>query len=132
MIDLILFAAALQTDPLIDCTQAPFSQAELNECFHKRYQQADRALNAQWPKTVEAARRLDKAMAELRKPAFDRLLNAQRAWLRYRDETCGWVHDGFGGSIAPMNYYACLADMTVARTKELELLSLNPNSGEPL
>ena len=74
---------------------------------------------------AEAARRTHKA-------SYPRLLNGQRAWLRYRDETCGWVKDTFGGTIAAMNYFDCMEDMTRKRTEELKMLATNPNSGEPL
>jgi len=126
MITLLFAAAAFQAAPQPDCFQVPnATQAQLNDCAHQQYQHADRALNAQWRKTSNAARRIDKS-------AFARLLKGQRAWLIYRSETCGWVGDVFGGSIAPLNYYNCMTDMTETRTKELKLLSVNPNSGEPL
>jgi uncharacterized protein YecT (DUF1311 family) len=103
----------------------------LNDCAYRQYQEADRALNMQWRMTAEAARRLDNDVASSEKPAFDHLLRGQRAWLTYRDETCAWVRAG-SGSIAPMNFFDCMARMTNARTEELKLLALAPNSGEPL
>jgi len=94
------------------------------------YLRADRAMNIQWRKTAAAAHRLDKDSAGSEAPAFDPLLKGQRAWLTYRVETCTWVRAG-GGSIAPLNFWNCMTDMTSDRTKQLKQLSLDPNSGEP-
>jgi uncharacterized protein YecT (DUF1311 family) len=126
MIALFVAVSVAATDPQPDCLQNPnATQGDLNDCAHQQFERADRALNVQWRKTSDAARRTDKS-------TFDRLLKGQRAWLTYRSETCGWVGDTFGGSIGPLNYYLCMAGMTEARTKELESLAVNPNSGEPL
>jgi uncharacterized protein YecT (DUF1311 family) len=132
MIFAFLAVAAAPADERPDCFNDPTAtQAQLNDCAYQQYREADRALNVQWHKTTEAARRLDKNLASSEKPAFDHLLRGQRAWLTYRDETCVWVRAG-DGSIAPMNFYNCMAGMTNARTEELKSLALAPNSGEPL
>ena len=131
MITFMLAASAIQAEPLPECFKNAATQWQLNECAYHQYQRADRALNVQWRKTADAARRVDKNMAPFEKPAFDHLLKGQRAWLTYREETCRWVRAG-GGSIAPMNFYNCMAEMTNARTLELKSLAVSPNSGEPL
>jgi uncharacterized protein YecT (DUF1311 family) len=121
-----LAVAAARADALPDCFKVPnATQAQLNDCAYRQYQEADRALNVQWRKTAEAARGVDRA-------TYPRLLNGQRAWLRYREETCRWGKDTFSGTIAPMNYFDCMEDITRNRTEELKMLSTSPNSGEPL
>ena len=48
------------------------------------------------------------------------LKTAQTAWLEYRDSNCEFVGDEFkGGSMRPLIYASCLADMTRKRTIEL-------------
>ena len=125
MIIVLFFASAVQAAPKADCRETASTSYELSECAHQHYLEADRALNVQWRTTAVAAQRLNKA-------AYPRLLNGQRAWLRYRDETCGWVKDAFGGTIAAMNFFDCMEDITRKRTEELKMLATNPNSGEQL
>ena len=126
MIVALLAVAAVPSDALPVCFKDPdATQVQLNDCAYRQYQEADRALNVQWRKTAEAARSADRATYPL-------LLNGQRAWLRYREETCRWVKDTFGGTIAPMNYFDCMEDITRKRTEELKMLATSPNSGEPL
>ena len=111
------------------------SQRELNECAAGFYRQADRELNVQWTKTLATLRRHDKAMSEwpsYRGASADTLLNAQRAWLMYREQSCETSARISAGTIAPMNYYVCMFGMTRARTEELRALTINPNSDEPL
>jgi uncharacterized protein YecT (DUF1311 family) len=132
VIVLLLAAAAVQAGLIPDCKKGPHAtQAKLNECGHESYLRADRALNLQWGKTIAAARRLDRHTSGFEKPALDHLLLGQRAWLTYRLETCTWVRAG-GGSIAPLNFWNCMTDMTKGRTEELKQLALDPNSGEPI
>ena len=111
------------------------SQRELNECAAKFYRQADRELNAQWSRTLAVLRRNDKELGKwpsYRGASVDTLLKAQRAWLVYRQQSCETVARISGGTIAPLNYFVCMYDLTGARTKELRELTINPNSDEPL
>src|SRR5438067_6444687 len=126
MFGVFVLAAAAAAQPEPNCAG---TQEELNECAQRDFKQADRALNVQWQKLVVAARRKDRTLVHDRHdpPAFEHLLKGQRAWLTYRDETCAWVQTAFGGSIAPMNSWVCMTDMTNARTKELERLARDPN-----
>ena len=135
MIILLLSASMIQFDAGV-CRHEGGSQRDLNECAYKQFLEADRALNQQWGKTADVARRVDKKMASFRKsmrskPAFPRLLKGQRAWLTYREETCGWVRDSNDGSMVPMLHYFCMADVTKARTEELRTLSMSPVRDEP-
>ena len=111
------------------------SQRELNACVANSFKQADKELNAQWAKTLSTLRRHDKDMSKW--PSYlgasaDTLLQAQRAWLSYREKSCQTSARISAGTIAPMNYYFCMYSMTRARTAELRAIALNPNSGEPL
>jgi uncharacterized protein YecT (DUF1311 family) len=86
------------------------SQAEMNICWGKEYKKADVALN-------EVYRQLMGMLDDEQKP---QLKEAQTAWLKYRDANCEFVADQYkGGSIRPMIYAICLADVTNNRTNEL-------------
>ena len=113
---LLLAAAVMQPaddDPIENaCYQADHSQQAMNHCAGDAYQRADAALNAQWKTVLEA-------FGEDRK----RLLEAQRAWLKYRDAHCEVAaSDSVGGSIWLLMNSGCLASLTRRRTQELKEL----------
>ena len=119
MIFALFLAAALQAapdDPLeTACYEADQSQMGMNMCAGEAYERADTALNAQWAKAVAAY----KDEAEGKKL----LLDAQRAWLKYRDAHCqAAAFDSKGGSIWPMLVSGCMAELTRRRTRELVVM----------
>jgi uncharacterized protein YecT (DUF1311 family) len=87
------------------------TQAEMNICWGNQYKAADAQLNKTYQKLVA---RLDaEEKAQLR--------NVEATWLKYRDANCEFVADQYkGGSIRPMIYAMCMADMTTNRTTELK------------
>ena len=91
------------------CSDAS-TQAEMNICAGKEYQTADASLNRVYQQLV----------AMLDSAEKDQLKQAQTAWIKYRDANCEFVGDQYkGGSIRPMIYGLCLADVTRNRTAEL-------------
>ena len=117
MILLLLFSAALAQagpdDPVENaCYEADYSQQAMTRCAGDAFERADKALNAEWAKVV-AAYKGDKDAEKL-------MLEAQRAWLKYRDAHCELAaFDSKGGSIWPMLVSGCRADLTRQRTREL-------------
>lgn len=94
------------------CLDADQSQQGMNRCEGEAYQRADKALNVEWAK-IMAGPGADKDEAKL-------LLDAQRAWLKYRDAHCqAAAFDSKGGSIWPMLLSGCMAELTRQRTREL-------------
>lgn len=86
------------------------TQAEMNICAGKEYKTADASLNRVYQQLV--------AMLETEEKA--QLKEAQTAWIKYRDANCDFVGDQYkGGSIRPLIYGLCLADVTRNRTAEL-------------
>ncbi len=132
MLAVLPLLLASQGTDLPPCDQAKADQGiqlHLTECAHREHVIADRALNAQWRVTAAKMRELDARFAEYDwgRPApeyFSSLLDAQRAWLKYRDTSCRLEGDMLiGGSMLPMVVSSCLARMTKARTEELEYLA---------
>ena len=124
--------AADEAIPSCDQTLADTgNQPELNRCAHVDYLKADADLNAQWKRTAEHVKRLDKefaSYADEREGYYDALLAAQRAWLTYRDAHC--VTEGYwarGGSMEPMLVSFCLANLTTERTEQLRQLAEYPD-----
>ena len=89
----------------------PQTQSEMNQCAAQAYKAADAGLN-------QVYRRL---VAMLNDDEKGQLKEAQTAWLKYRDANCEFAADQFkGGTMRPMIYGYCLADMTKKRTIELK------------
>ncbi|KQO75937.1 lysozyme inhibitor LprI family protein [Rhizobium sp. Leaf262] len=95
------------------------TQAELRQCEQARYQDADRALNAQWSLVMSKfANEPDVEKA---------LLDAQRAWISFRDLHCKTVgvQQG-GGTLQPVVVAGCLADVTDNRVEEFKAFVAAP------
>ncbi|TRU30012.1 MAG: lysozyme inhibitor LprI family protein [Microcystis aeruginosa Ma_QC_B_20070730_S2] len=89
----------------------PQTQSEMNICASIAYQNADRKLN-------QVYRQLLPRLSAARK---QKLITAQQAWIKFRDSSCEFERSAYeGGSIAPMIYGFCLADVTEQRTKDLQ------------
>ncbi|MEY4927459.1 MAG: hypothetical protein RI894_1895 [Bacteroidota bacterium] len=89
------------------------TQAELNQTSAAEYKVADKQLNLVYNKVVKVADAQSKAA----------LLEAEKAWIKYRDLHCKYACMQYdGGSIYPLMYNSCLTEMTKQRTKELTAL----------
>ena len=89
----------------------PQTQSEMNICASIAYQNADRKLN-------QVYRQLLPKLSASRK---QKLISAQQAWIKFRDSSCEFETSAYeGGSIAPMIYSNCLADVTEQGTKDLQ------------
>ncbi len=107
-------------------------QIEMNICAQREYLIADAELNAQWSITREDMQQRDADFAQYADPSWDdrpgyfaTLLEAQRAWIEYRDAHCR--SEGYGargGSLEPLLVSTCKTALTNARTQELRELIL--------
>ena len=108
----------------------PHTQSEMNLCAARDFAAADAELNAQWAITSAAMKARDTRIDRRhdRQPGhFDTLLQAQRAWLTYRDAQCRT--EGFmarGGTMQPMLEAQCKAYLTHLRTEQLRVLAAGP------
>jgi uncharacterized protein YecT (DUF1311 family) len=98
----------------------------MNFCAAQEYHRADDAMNAQWKVTSAEMKRRDAEWDEPRddRPGhFSSLLEAQRAWLKYRDAHCrGEGYLFRGGSMEPFMHATCMASLTEDRTSQLKTL----------
>lgn len=123
---LVMMAAATAADRDINCDDA-MTQADMNICSYRDYEAADRDMNAQWKITADAMKAADASgyvPNDGRPGYFATLLEAQRAWLKYRDAHCR--SDGYrmrGGSGEPLLNNGCRATVTRARTIQLKDLA---------
>ena len=132
MIASLLLPLLLQSaDVVPQCDQAAADkgiQQAMNQCAYRDYLIADAELNAQWAITRARMKQDDadfaaSASAEFdkREGSFDRLLEAQRGWLRYRDAHCQVSGYGArGGSLEPLLVAMCKTQLTQERTQQLK------------
>jgi uncharacterized protein YecT (DUF1311 family) len=87
--------------------------AEMMNCILAETIRQDAHLN-------ENYKRLISKLSTERKNA---LVEAERAWMRFRDTNCGFYADPEGGSAARMAASECILNATADRAKELQLLN---------
>ena len=107
----------------------PQTQTEMNHCAAKEFQSADAELNAQWRITLQRVRRDDSPdVASDGRPTGEATLrDAQRTWIRFRDAHCTLVgYAARGGTMEPLLFDACRAELTRERTGQLKHLVNEP------
>ena len=86
-------------------------QTTMNHCAADDYARADAELN----------RVYKQVMAGLDAHSQALLKNAQRDWIKWRDDECMYQNaQNEGGSIYPLVYNGCLTTLSMARTKQLQ------------
>ena len=108
----------------IDCSDpGNLPQQGMNYCALKEFEAEDRKLNTAWKRVYSEVKARDADLGEDFRGMPEALLNAQRSWIAFRDDHCeteGFVYRG--GSIEPLIYHSCRAEMTRQRTKQLNSL----------
>ena len=125
----LLLTAAQAADPKVDCDD-PMTQSEMNMCAYRSWQEADAEMNAAWKLASADMKQMDSDTdhGDGRPGYFAVLLEGQRAWLKFRDAHC--ESEGYlarGGSMEPLLYNGCRAQLTRQRTAQLNELIGWPN-----
>ena len=123
----LAFLIAVTGSPLVaqdtDCSN-PQTQMEMNHCAGLEYLAADEDLNADYKMAREAMKQMDEYLPTGGRSAAQSLLDAQRAWIVYRDAAC--ETKGFlfrGGSMEPPIVLTCKTDLTRKRSEALRYLA---------
>ncbi len=91
--------------------KSPQTTLDQNLCSSQEFQAADKKLNQVY----------QQLQPKINSKQNQRLIVAQRSWLKFRDETCDYESGHFeGGSVAPSIYGYCRARVTKERVKDLE------------
>lgn len=117
----LAFPAWAQEDQF-DCANPQFQQ-EMNYCAALEFEATDRALNVAWGVVKAEIEQREADLPEDMQGWTKALLEAQRAWITYRDAHCR--SEGFqfhGGSMEPLIVATCKTHETQQRTQELLLL----------
>ncbi|MBN8673981.1 MAG: DUF1311 domain-containing protein [Chitinophagales bacterium] len=89
------------------------TQAEMNEQAQKEFMASDKIMAANYKKLMAKENAVGKKL----------LLEAQRAWIKYKETHCKLEsNDAEGGSMQPLLLYTCLKELTDERNKKLEAL----------
>jgi uncharacterized protein YecT (DUF1311 family) len=86
--------------------------AKMLDCISVEFNRQDSRLNSAYKKL----------MSKVPKHRKDSLVEAQRAWISFRDANCSFYHDPDGGSAAHVAGNECTLNATVDRANELENL----------
>jgi uncharacterized protein YecT (DUF1311 family) len=87
------------------------TQTEMNNCEGENFKAADAELNAVYAKLLN----------KVSPTGRQKLQQAQRSWIAYRDAQCAFDTMGTtGGSIHGMMLSQCLTDLTAQQTKRLQ------------
>ena len=117
--------ALTQTNP---CDWAK-TQLEMNQCSGDEYRKANAQLNglystliASMQKEIAAARQKNDASEEkYNATTLEKLRNAERAWIRYRDLHCDAARSlSEGGSVSALAWANCMTEVTSRRIEELK------------
>lgn len=131
---LLLLAQAAALPPCDEDAAEMGVQSAMNICAAHDYAAADAELNAQWKVTSAKLKARDESWEDYAPDGDDRpgwfasLLEAQRAWLTYRDAHCRV--DGYemrGGSAEALLVATCKTALTRARTQQLRQLAQSPD-----
>jgi len=86
--------------------------SKILDCISAELDRQDSHLNEAYKKLI----------SKLPKDRKGSLVEAQRAWIKFREANCGFYHDPNGGSAAHMAGNECFLKATVDRAKELQKL----------
>ncbi|MCU0551686.1 MAG: lysozyme inhibitor LprI family protein [Leptolyngbya sp. Prado105] len=100
----------------VDCKNQQ-TQFDMNFCANQQARVADRKLNQAYQTLMRGYKGT---------PRGKQLIEAQEAWIKFRDTNCAFTSAAYeGGSIQPMVYSNCIGRMTSDRTKQLEDFAKN-------
>ena len=97
------------------------TNVEFKDCLYRHYLAVDRELNRVWKKVIAAIRHNDYLKPNIRKDWEDRLREAQRNWVRFKDIDCNEAvgYEWWGGTGAGSAISFCLIRHTILRTEDL-------------
>ncbi|OIP71318.1 MAG: hypothetical protein AUK43_06500 [Oscillatoriales cyanobacterium CG2_30_40_61] len=103
-------APETQISQTVQC-QPDGNTLEMRKCASDQYQIADQKLNQTYQKLI----------GQLSPERKKRLIEAQRAWISFRDKTCSFESSQvLGGTAEPLLLTQCLANVTQQRVRDLQ------------
>ncbi|HWR77330.1 MAG TPA: lysozyme inhibitor LprI family protein, partial [Thiobacillus sp.] len=113
-------AAIFSVTAYADCS-SPGTTLEINDCLLAEYNEADAKLNATYQRVMRGFSKPDQPGHIHYAEAKENLIEAQRAWIKYRDKDCYAVYAlAVGASMRGQLSLQCKRGRTEQRIKELE------------
>ncbi|MBJ7533737.1 DUF1311 domain-containing protein [Rhodomicrobium vannielii ATCC 17100] len=104
------------SQPLDACLDKAMSTAATMDCIGRDFERNDAELNRIYKTLLEKNSSEDDA-----KEIRGRLIESQRAWLKFRDTNCSWRGSVMlGGTGEKVIVSGCVNQMTIDRVKELK------------
>jgi len=121
-IALLLLSAAL----CLNIAKADVTTPEFDACIKKSHGATSDLTDCVQLEKKRQDEKLDqsyqKLLASLKPPRKTQLVDAQQAWLKYRELNCAFYDDGSGGTAAGLAADDCIMTMTAKRAAELVYL----------
>ncbi len=117
-----VLVAMVAASPLAaqDCgAQGDLAGLAAARCAEREWLSADHELNDAWHLAMAAARRLDERVPPNERPVSEKLRNAQRAWIAFRDRACEAESMLRAGADRPVMKFGCLRRLTRDRITDL-------------
>ena len=120
LLALLLPVAALAQDQNDPCENAE-TTLEINDCMGEVFKQADAELNRVYKAAMAYIDEFDHVPADKRKEWKEKLRDAQRDWITFKEKDCEIVYyEWWLGSGATAAALGCLISKTETRTEELK------------
>lgn len=102
-----------------DCGETAETTIELNDCAKQEFDRAEARLNTTWKQVM--ARLDERADEPDATAAKTQLRDAQRTWVKFREQDCQAVYTLYqGGTMRTLMHLGCLTGHADRRTKDLE------------
>jgi len=114
---LFLFTLAMACAPALalDCKNA-MNTPEMNECAALEQKAVEAKLNQVYRRVIKSLDTNEDSAA-----AKEKLVIAQRAWIKFREADCDAVYENWaGGTIRNVMYSGCMRQHAEQRIKDLE------------
>jgi uncharacterized protein YecT (DUF1311 family) len=116
---------------LLSATSVPAADKDMSPeyaaCIDKSNGVTNEMLDCITAETTRQDARLNenykKLMSKISAKRREALLEAQRAWVKFRDANCGYYYDPHGGSAAHLASVDCVLSATADRATELKNLT---------
>jgi uncharacterized protein YecT (DUF1311 family) len=106
----LVFLCSWSLSYAVDCKN-PMTTYDMRECASLDFEKADKKLNTAYNKLRKMQDKIGK----------QKLKDAQKAWIKYRDAKAVFDADAFrGGTAEPLLYTSSLTQTTKNRAKELK------------
>ncbi|MGL5038386.1 MAG: lysozyme inhibitor LprI family protein [Aeromonas sp.] len=119
---MFLLILVISTDAFsLNCANV-ISTQDINECGRIEMGKTEKELNIVYQRVISQLKKISKGASVTDKSALpDKLIQAQRFWIKFRESDCGAVYTFWSdGSIRGAMYTSCMQQRAQQRIEELK------------